>query len=56
MNKIFTVVWDGEKEINYIGNIPLQEVIALVQQIMIKEIKEQAVEEYKKEQTNVDNL
>ena len=55
--KVLTLTWEEEeKRITYHGNMLLIEALSLIQQIMINEARKQAVEEYKKEQTNATNL
>lgn len=46
--KIFTLVWEGGNSVKFIGDLTLEEVYSIVQQLIIEQSKLEAIEEYKK--------
>ena len=58
--KVLTIVLEeslsGQKKLSYYGNMPLNEAFALIHEAILKEAKDIAVEAYKKEDKNGDNL
>ena len=58
--KVLTIVLEeslsGQKKLSYYGNMPLNEAFVFIHEAIVKEAQNAAVEAYKKEDKNGDNL